>query len=103
MATWIEILGITSTIIGLIVAIPTLYYIGRSVYRRFTRVRRHHRRNDRLPPPAYLPVLTQARQIPRLRQAAIQQILTLLNMKDDMIERYGFPEDLRQRWHSEQR
>jgi len=54
-------------------------------------------------PTAYLPVWTQARQIPRLRQAGIQQIHTLLNMKDDMVERYGFPEDLSLRWHSEQR
>ena len=44
MATWIELLGVISTIIGLIVAIPTLYYTGRSVYRRFTHVRRHHHR-----------------------------------------------------------
>jgi len=99
MATWIEILGVTSTIIGLIVAIPTLYYIGRSVYRRFTNVRRHNRRVTA----AYLPVLTQARETPCLRQAAIQDILTLLNMKDDMIEHYGFPQDLMPRWHSEQR
>jgi len=102
MATWIDILGITSAIIGLIVAIPTLYCIGRSIHRRFTHVRRHPRQ-ARVTAAAYLPVLTQARQIPRRREEATQHILTLLDMKDDRIERYGIPEDLRPKLDDEQR
>lgn len=52
MATWIDVLGVVATIIGLVVAIPTLYCIGRTLYNRFCYVRRRHQRRA----PAHLPV-----------------------------------------------
>ena len=52
---------------------------------------------------AYLLVLTQARKIPHLREAATQDIHNLLDKKDAMIEQYGFPDDLRRRWEFEHR
>jgi hypothetical protein len=38
MTTWIDVLGVISAIIGLIIAMPTIYCLGRVLYNRFSYV-----------------------------------------------------------------
>ena len=51
MEAWIDVLDVVSTIIGLIVAIPTFYSIGKTLYNRscYVRRRRHQRRQAPAP------------------------------------------------------
>jgi hypothetical protein len=39
MTTWVDILGVVSAIMGLIIAIPTIHYLARTLYNRFSYVR----------------------------------------------------------------